>query len=92
MISVLLINNYVTIPSLSGGRTVLPMSLRNGLQGLGQTLRPAIKRHLVEQNVKDIDAKMINDAIQKSYQLKPLIVMSHLLLIGISFQQLTKIL
>ena len=70
------------------------MSLRNGLQGLGQTLRPAIKRQLVEQNVKDIDAKMINDAIQKSYQLQPHcdIVISHLLLIGISFQQLTKIL
>ena len=64
------------------------MSLWNGLQGLGQTLRPAIKR----QNVKDINAKMINDAIQKSYQLQPLIVISHLLLIGISFQQLTKIL
>ena len=68
------------------------MSLWNGLQGLRQTLRPAIKRQLVEQNVKDIDAKMINDAIQKSYQLQPLIVISHLLLIGISFQQLTKIL
>ena len=70
------------------------MSLRNGLQGLGQTLRPAIKRQLVEQNVKDINAKMINDAIQKSYQLQPHcdIVISHLLLIGISFQQLTKIL
>ena len=68
------------------------MSLRNGLQGLGQTLHPAIKRELVEQNVKDFNAKMINDAIQKSYQLQPLIVISHLLLIGISFQQLTKIL
>jgi len=42
--------------------------------------------------VKDINAKMINDAIQKSYQLQPLIVISHLLLIGISFQQLKKIL
>ena len=88
----LLINVYITTPSLSGGRAVLPMSLWNSLQGLGQTLRPAIKRQLVEQNVKDIDAKMINDAIQKSYQLKTLNVISHLLLIGISFQQLTKIL
>ena len=68
------------------------MSLWNGLQGLGQTLRTAIKRQLVEQKVKDIDAIMINDAIQKSYQLQPLFVISHFLLIGISFQQLTKIL
>ena len=44
------------------------------------------------KNVEDINAKMINDAIQRSYQLQPLIVISHLLLIGISFQQLTKIL
>jgi len=42
--------------------------------------------------VKDINAKVINDAIQKNYQLQPLIVISHLLLIGISFQQLTMIL
>lgn len=68
------------------------MSLRNGLQGLGQTLRPAIKRKLFEQSVKDINAKVINDAIQKNYRLQPLIVISHLLLIGISFQQLTMIL
>ena len=64
-----LINVYVTIPSLSGGRAVLPMSLWNGLQGLGQTLCPAIEKQLFETNVKDIDAKMINYAIQKSYQL-----------------------
>ena len=60
------------------------------------SLKPcyATSEQLVEQNVKDIDAKMINDAIQKSYQLQPHcdIVISHLLLIGISFQQLTKIL
>jgi len=45
------------------------MSLWNGLQGLRQTLRPAIEKQLFEKNVKDIDAKMINYAIQKSYQL-----------------------
>jgi len=45
------------------------MSLRNGLQGLGQTLRPAIENSFLKKNVKDIDAKTINYAIQKSYQL-----------------------